>query len=95
MSPKRSYHKRINLSFQTKQQKVLKNWMMNNEILLLNKKHADTLFDPTRKNHRETLYHKFTKQMVTSFYPPNILSGDGKRLLEVTSLRQPSLFYYH
>ena len=59
---------------------------MNNELLLLIKKHTDTLIEQTRTKPQETLEFKMNKQMQTfSFNPPiNLLEGD-KWLLVVSS----------
>ena len=40
---------------------------MNNELLLLIKKHTDTLTEQTKTKHQETLEFKMNKQMQTSF----------------------------
>ena len=59
---------------------------MNNELLLLSRKHADTLNEQTRTKPQETLDFKRNKQMETfSFSPPINLSEEGKWLLVVTS----------
>ena len=58
---------------------------MNNELLLLIKKHTDKLIDQTRTPSQETLEFKMNKQMGSfSFIPPKNLS-EGKWLLGVTS----------
>ena len=60
---------------------------MNNEILLLIKKHTDTLIHQTKTSPQETLKFKMKKQMQTfSFNPPINLFEEGKWLLGVTSL---------
>ena len=60
---------------------------MNNELLLLIKKHTDTLIENTKTNPQETLEFKMNKQMQTfSFNPPINLTEDGKWLLGLTSL---------
>ena len=60
---------------------------MNNELLLLNKKHTDTLIEQTKTKPQETLEFKMIKQMQTfSFNPPIILVEEGKWLLAVSSL---------
>ena len=52
---------------------------MNNELLLLIKKHTDTLIQQTRKKPKETLEFKMSKQMQTySFNPPINLLEEGK-----------------
>ena len=59
---------------------------MNIEILLLNKKHSDTLIEQTKTRPQETLENKMNKQMQTfSFIPPINLVEEGKGLLAVTS----------
>ena len=60
---------------------------MNNELLLLIKKHTDTLIENTRTRPQETLEFKMNKQMQTfSFNPPLNLIEEGKWLLAVSSL---------
>ena len=60
---------------------------MNNELLLLIKKHTDLLIEQTRTKPQETLEFKMIKQMQTfSFNPPINLIEEGKWLLGVTSL---------
>jgi len=59
---------------------------MNNELLLLIKKHTDTLIEQTKTKPQETLEFKMNKQMETfSFNPPINLLEEGKWLLPVTS----------
>ena len=59
---------------------------MNKELLLLIKKHTDTLVEQTNTKPQETLEYKMNKQMETfSFNPPINLSEEGKWLLAVTS----------
>ena len=59
---------------------------MNNELLLLIKKHTDTLIEQTRTKPQETLEFKMTKQMQTfSFNPPINLLEESKWLLAVSS----------
>ena len=59
---------------------------MNNELLLLIKKHTDTLIEQTRTKPHETLEFKMNKQMQTfSFNPPINLVEKGKWLLAVSS----------
>ena len=59
---------------------------MNNEFLLLNKKHTDTLIENTRTRSQETLEFKMNKKMQTfSFNPPINLVEEGKWLLAVSS----------
>ena len=55
---------------------------MNDELLLLIKKHTDTLIEQTKTKPRETLEFKMKKQMETfSFSPPINLVEEGKWLL--------------
>ena len=59
---------------------------MNNELLLLIKKHTDTLIEQTRTKPQETLEFKMNKQMQTfSFNPPTNLIEEGKWLIAVSS----------
>ena len=59
---------------------------MNNELLLLIKKHTDTLIENTRKRPQGTLEFKMNKQMqMFSFNPPINLLEEGKWLLAVSS----------
>ena len=59
---------------------------MNNELLLLNKKHTDTLIEQTRTKPQETLEFKMNKQMqIFSSSPPINLLEEGKWLLAVSS----------
>ena len=56
---------------------------MNNELLLLTKKHTDTLIEQTKSGPQETLEVKLNKQLKTfSFSPPINLSEEGKWLWE-------------
>ena len=58
---------------------------MNNELLLLIKKHTDTLIEQTKTKPQETLEFKMNKQMQTfSFNPPINLVGEGKWLMAVS-----------
>ena len=58
---------------------------MNNELLLLIKKHTDTLIEQTKTKPQETLEFKMNKQVQTfSFNPPINLVEEGKWLLAVT-----------
>ena len=60
---------------------------MNNGLLLLIKKHTDTLIEQTKTKPQETLELRMNKQMETfSFNPPINLNEEGKWLLGVTSL---------
>ena len=59
---------------------------MNNELLLLIKKHTDTLIQQTKTKPQETLEFKMDKQRQTfSFNPPINLIEEGKWLLAVSS----------
>ena len=59
---------------------------MNNELLLLIKKHTDTLIEQTKTKPQETLEFKMNKQMQTFlFNPPINLVEEGKWLLAVSS----------
>ena len=59
---------------------------MNIELLLLIKKHTDTLIKNLRTRPQETLEFKLNKQMQTfSFNPPVNLVEEGKWLLGVSS----------
>ena len=59
---------------------------MNNELLLLIKKHTDTLNEQTKTNPQETLEFKMNKQRQTfSFNPPINLVEEDKWLLAVSS----------
>ena len=59
---------------------------MNNELLLLIKKHTDTLIENTRTRPQETLDIKMNKQSQTfSFNPPINLVDEDKWLLGVSS----------
>ena len=60
---------------------------MNNELLLLIKKHTDTLIEQTKTKAQETLEFKMIKQMQTFSFNPSInLVEEGKWLLGVSSL---------
>ena len=59
---------------------------MNNELLLLFKKHTDTLIQQTKTKPQETLEFKMNKQMQTfSFNLPINLVEEGKWLMAVSS----------
>ena len=59
---------------------------MNNELLLLIKKHTDTLIQQTKTHPHETLEFKMNRQMQTfSFSPPLKFFEGGKWLLAVSS----------
>ena len=52
---------------------------MNNELLLLIKKHTDTLTEQTKTRPQETLEFKMNKQRQTSYFSPLInLIVEGK-----------------
>ena len=58
---------------------------MNNELLLLIKKHTDTLIEQTKTKPQETLEFKMNKQKQSfSFNPPLILIEEGKWLMAVS-----------
>ena len=58
---------------------------MNNEVLLLIKKHTDTLIEQTKTKPQETLEFKMNKQMqFFSFNPPINLLEEGKWLIAVS-----------
>ena len=58
---------------------------MNNELLLLIKKHTDTLIEQTKTKPQETLEFKMNKQMQTfSFNPPINLLEVGRWLIAVS-----------
>ena len=59
---------------------------MNNELLLLIKKHTDTLIEQTKTKPQGTLEFKLNKQMHTfSFNPPINSVEEGKWLIAVSS----------
>ena len=59
---------------------------MYNELLLLIKKHTDTLIEQTKTKPQETLEIKLNKQMKSlSFNPPINLAEEGKWLLSMSS----------
>ena len=59
---------------------------MNNELLLLFKKHTDTLTEQTKPKPQETLEFKMNKQNQTFSFNPSInLLEEGKSLLAVSS----------
>ena len=60
---------------------------MNNELLLLFRKHTDTLIEQTKSRPQETLEFKMVQSKQTfSFNPPINLFEEGKWLLAVSSL---------
>ena len=59
---------------------------MNNELLLLIKKHTDTLIEQTKSRPQGTVEFKKNKQRQTfSFNPPQNSIEEGKWLLAVSS----------
>ena len=59
---------------------------MNIDLLLLLKKHTDTLIEKAKTKPQETLDLKLNLQMESfSFSPPMKFYAEGKRLLAVTS----------
>ena len=61
---------------------------MNNELLLLIKKHTDTLIENTKTKPQETLEFKMNEQRQTfSFSPPINLAEEDKWLLAVSSFK--------
>ena len=58
---------------------------MNNELLLLIKKHTDTLIEQTKTKPQETLEFKMNKQMQTFSFNPPIKLVEDKWLLGVSS----------
>ena len=61
---------------------------MNNELLLIIKKHTVTLIEQTKTKPQETLEFKMNKEMQTfSFNPPINLVEEGKWLLGVSSFK--------
>ena len=68
--------------------------MMNNEWLLLNKKHTDTLVEQTKSGPQETLEFKMNKQLQTfSFKPPWTLF-EGNWLLAVSSFEATNSVFH-
>ena len=67
---------------------------MNNELLLLIKKHTDTLIENTRTRPQETLEFKMNMDMQTfSFNPPINLVDVDKWLLAVSSFERTNSVY--
>ena len=67
---------------------------MNNELLLLIKKHTDTLIEQTKTKPQETLEFKMNKQMQTfPFNPPINLVEEGKMLLGVSTFESSNLVF--
>ena len=68
---------------------------MNNELLLLIKKHTDTLIEQTKTKSQETLEFKMNRQKQTfSFNPPINLVEEGKWFLGVTSLERTNSVFH-
>ena len=66
---------------------------MNNELLLLIKKHVDVLIEQTRTKPQETLEFRMNKSMQTfSFSPPVNLLEENKWLMAVSFLIAQILF---
>ena len=66
---------------------------MNNELLLLIKKHTDTLIEQTKTKAQETLEFKLNKQKHNfSFSPPINLVEEDKWLLAVSCFECKSRF---
>ena len=60
---------------------------MNNKLLILIKKHTDTLIEQTKTKPQESLEFKMNKQMQFFSFNPSIISvEEGKWLLAVSSL---------
>ena len=57
---------------------------MNNELLLLIKKHTDTLIEQTKTKSHETLEFKMNKQMRTFLFNPPINLVEDKWLMAVS-----------
>ena len=67
---------------------------MNNELLLLIKKHTDTLIEQTKTKPQETLEFKMNKQNQTfSINPSKNLLEEGKWLLAVSSFECANYFF--
>ena len=67
---------------------------MNNELLLLLKKHTDTLIEQRKTKPQETLEFVMKKQMQTFSFNPQInLLEEGKWLLAVSSLECTNSVY--
>ena len=67
---------------------------MNNELLLLIKKHTDTLIEQTKTKPQETLEFKMIKQMQTfSFSPPINLIEEDRWLIAVSSFECTNSVY--
>ena len=60
---------------------------MNNELLVLIKKHTDTMIEQTKTKPKETVEFKMIlSKQTSSFNPPIILVEEGKWLLRLRSL---------
>ena len=69
---------------------------MNNELLLLTKKHTDTLIEQTKTKPQETPEIKMNKQMQTfSFSSPINLVEEGKWLLGVSLFEYINCFQHN
>ena len=69
---------------------------MNTELLLLIKKHTDTLIEQTKTKLQETLEFEMNKQMQTFlFNPPINLLEEGKWLLGLFSLEYKFCFRHN
>ena len=67
---------------------------MNNELLLLLKKHTDIIIQQTKTKPKETIELVMDKQMQTfSFNPPINLIEEGKWLLAVTSFEGKNVVF--
>ena len=67
---------------------------MNNELLLLIKKHTDTLIEQTKTKPQETLEFKMNKQTQNfSFNPPINLAEEGRWLIAVSSFECTNSVY--
>ena len=66
---------------------------MNNEFLLVIKKHTETLIEQTKRKRQETLEFKLIKQMETIlFNPPINLVEERKWLSAVTCFEATNSF---
>ena len=67
---------------------------MDIELVLLIKKHTDTLIEQTKSKPQETLEFKTNKQMQTfSFSPPHNLLEKNILLLAVTNFEATKVFF--
>ena len=67
---------------------------MNNELLLLIKKHTDTLIVQTKRKSQETLEFKVKKQMQTyPFNPPINLVKEEEWVLAVSSFETNNIVF--